>query len=74
MSILNDPYLESLLDRLHERSQAQSSAIREHYDERDKAVGRAPEEQARLHALPGCGGAGQCACYGWQRRRDRYRI
>jgi predicted O-methyltransferase YrrM len=48
MSILNDPYLESLLDRLHERSQAQSSAIREHYDERDKAVGRAPEEQAAL--------------------------
>jgi hypothetical protein len=43
MTILNDPNLERLLDRLHDRSDAQSSAIREHYAERDRAVGRAPE-------------------------------
>jgi predicted O-methyltransferase YrrM len=48
MTILNDPHLERLLDRLHERSEAQTSAIREHYDERDKAVGRVPDEQAAL--------------------------
>src|SRR6516162_43314 len=48
MTILNDPNLERLLDRLHERSDAQSSAIREHYAERDRAVGRAPEDQAAL--------------------------
>ena len=48
MTILNDPNLERLLDRLHERSDAQSSAIREHYAERERAVGRAPEDQAAL--------------------------
>jgi len=48
MTILNDPKLERLLDRLHERSDAQTSAIREHYAERDKAADRAPEHQAAL--------------------------
>ena len=48
MTILNDPHLERLLDRLHERSEAQTSAIREHYDERDKAVDRPPEDQSAL--------------------------
>ena len=48
MTILNDPNLERLLDRLHERSDAQSSAIREHHAERHRAVGRAPEDQAAL--------------------------
>ena len=48
MTILSDPHLERLLDRLHERSEAQTSAIREHYDERDKAVDRKPEDQSAL--------------------------
>jgi len=48
MTILNDPKLERLLDRLHERSDAQTSAIREHRAERDRAIGRAPEDQAAL--------------------------
>ena len=48
MTILNDPHLERLLDRLHERSEAQRSAIREHYDERHKAVDRLPEDQSTL--------------------------
>jgi predicted O-methyltransferase YrrM len=48
MTILNDPNLERLLDRLHERSDAQTSAIREHYAERDRAVDRAPQDQAAL--------------------------
>ena len=48
MTILNDPNLERLLDRLHERSDAQSSAIREHFAERDRAVGRPQEDQAAL--------------------------
>src|SRR6202162_2522491 len=48
MTTLDDPKLERLLDRLHERSDAQTSAIREHYAERDKAVDRAPEHQAAL--------------------------
>jgi len=48
MTILNDPKLERLLDRLHERSDAQKSAIQEHYDERDKAVDRPAEAQAAL--------------------------
>jgi predicted O-methyltransferase YrrM len=48
MTILNDPNLERLLDRLHQRSDIQTSAIREHYAERDNAVNRAPEEQAAL--------------------------
>jgi hypothetical protein len=37
MTILNDPHLERLLDRLHERSDAQTPAIRQHRDERDQA-------------------------------------
>jgi hypothetical protein len=48
MTILNDPKLERLLDRLHQRSDAQTSAIQEHYAERDRAIGRAPEDQAAL--------------------------
>jgi predicted O-methyltransferase YrrM len=48
MTILNDPHLERLLDRLHERSDAQTPAIREYRAERDKAVDRTPEEQAAL--------------------------
>ena len=48
MTILNDPHLERLLDRLHEASDAQTEAIREHRDERDKAVDRKPEDQAAL--------------------------
>jgi predicted O-methyltransferase YrrM len=48
MTILNDPNLERLLDRLHEASDAQTEAIREHRAERDKAADRAPEEQAAL--------------------------
>src|SRR5947207_3862451 len=46
MTILNDTHLERLLDRLHEASDAQTEAIREHRDERDKAVDRKPEDQA----------------------------
>jgi predicted O-methyltransferase YrrM len=48
MTILNDPHLERLLDRLHQRSDAQTSAIREHRAERDRAAGRTPEHQAAL--------------------------
>ena len=48
MTILNDPHLERLLDRLHEASDAQTETIREHRDERDRAVDRAPEDQAAL--------------------------
>ena len=48
MTIFNDPHMERLLDRLHERSDAQTAAIREHRAERDRAVGRAPEDQAAL--------------------------
>src|SRR5438874_8077825 len=48
MTILNDPHLERLLDRLHEASDAQTETIREHRDERDKAVDRKPEDQAAL--------------------------
>src|SRR5580658_7671930 len=48
MTILNDPKLESLLDRLHDASDAQTEAIREHRAERDEAVDRAPEDQAAL--------------------------
>jgi predicted O-methyltransferase YrrM len=48
MTVLNDPYLERLLDRLHKASASQTSAIREHRAERDKAIGRPPEEQAAL--------------------------
>jgi predicted O-methyltransferase YrrM len=46
-TMLNDPDLERLLDRLHERSTAQTASIREHRAERDRA-GRAPDEQAVL--------------------------
>src|SRR3954463_3534573 len=48
MTILDDPILERLLDRLHEASDEQTGAIREHRDERDKAVDRTPEDQAAL--------------------------
>src|SRR5712672_3861630 len=48
MTILNDTHLERLLDRLHEASDAQTEAIREHRHERDKAVNRKPEDQAVL--------------------------
>ena len=47
MTILNDPNLERLLDRLHEASDAQTEAIREYRAERDKAD-RPAEEQAAL--------------------------
>src|SRR5437588_8218706 len=46
MTILNDPKLERLLDRLHDASDAQTEAIREH--RADKAVDRTPEDQAAL--------------------------
>src|SRR5438874_5225612 len=46
MRVLDDPVLERLLARLHSESDEQTQAIREHYDERDKAVNRSPEEQA----------------------------
>ena len=48
MTILNDLHLERLLDRLHERSDAQTPAIREYRAERDKTVDRTPEERAAL--------------------------
>jgi predicted O-methyltransferase YrrM len=48
MTILNDPNLERLLDRLHKASDAQTPAIREYRGERDKAAGRTPEEEAAL--------------------------
>jgi predicted O-methyltransferase YrrM len=48
VTVLNDPILERLLDRLHTASDAQTEAIREHYDGRDRATGRAPEAQAAL--------------------------
>ena len=48
MTIFVDPILERLLDRLHEASDAQTEAIREHYDERDRATGRTPKEPATL--------------------------
>jgi predicted O-methyltransferase YrrM len=48
MSILGDPILEGLLDRLHEASDAQTSAIREYRAKRDMAVDRTPEDQATL--------------------------
>lgn len=47
MTMLNDPDLELLLDRLHHRSDVQAPAIREHRAERDRAD-RTPEEQATL--------------------------
>jgi predicted O-methyltransferase YrrM len=48
LTILNDPKLERLLDRLHEASDAQTPAIREYRAARDKAVDRTPEDQAAL--------------------------
>jgi predicted O-methyltransferase YrrM len=48
MTILNDPQLERLLDRLHHASDAQTPAIREHRAERDRAVDRPPKDQAAL--------------------------
>jgi predicted O-methyltransferase YrrM len=48
MTILNDPKLERLLDRLHKASDAQTEAIRAYRAERDRATGRAPEDQAAL--------------------------
>lgn len=46
MSVLHDPLLERLLAKLHAESDAQNPAIRDHYDERDRTVGRSPEDQA----------------------------
>ena len=46
MSVLHDPLLEHLLAKLHAESDAQNPAIRDHYDERDRSVGRSPEDQA----------------------------
>src|SRR5438132_12795264 len=46
MSVLQDPLLERLLAKLHAESDAQNRAIRDHYDERDRSVGRSPEDQA----------------------------
>jgi len=46
MSVLHDPILERLLAKLHVESDAQNPAIRDHYDERDRSVGRSPEDQA----------------------------
>jgi predicted O-methyltransferase YrrM len=48
MTILNDPHLERLLDRLHKASDAQTPAIREFRAARDRVVDRAPEDQAAL--------------------------
>jgi hypothetical protein len=47
MTVLDDPTLERLLDRLHASSDTQTAAIREHRAERDKAHQPA-EEQAAL--------------------------
>jgi predicted O-methyltransferase YrrM len=46
MSVLHDALLERLLAKLHAESDEQTQAIREHYDEHDRAVDRSPEEQA----------------------------
>jgi predicted O-methyltransferase YrrM len=46
MSVLQDSNLERLLATLHAASDAQTSAIRQHYDERDRAVDRPPVDQA----------------------------
>jgi predicted O-methyltransferase YrrM len=46
MSVLHDPLLERLLAKLHAESDAQNPAIRDHYDELDRSVGRSPEDQA----------------------------
>jgi len=43
MSVLHDPLLERLLAKLHAESDAQNPAIRDHYDELDRSVGRSPE-------------------------------
>src|SRR5712671_5473450 len=46
MSVLHDPLLERLLAKLHAESDAQNPAIRDHYDELDRSLGRSPEDQA----------------------------
>src|SRR6267154_634452 len=46
MGVLHDPLLEHLLAKLHAESDAQNSAIHDHYDERDRSVSRSPEDQA----------------------------
>jgi predicted O-methyltransferase YrrM len=46
MGVLHDPILERLLAKLHAESDAQTRAIREYYDERDRKVDRPPEDQA----------------------------
>ena len=46
MSVLHDPLLERMLAKLHAESDEQTQAIREHYDEHDRAVDRSREEQA----------------------------
>ena len=48
MGVLHDPDLERLLTRLHAESDDQTDAIRDHYDERDRAVDRSPDAQAAL--------------------------
>ena len=45
MGVLHDPALERLLTRLHAESDEQTDAIRDHYDERDRAVDRSPDAQ-----------------------------
>ena len=44
--VLHDLDLVRLLDKLHAASDAQTQAIRKHYDERDRAVEESPEDQA----------------------------
>src|SRR3954453_14986281 len=48
MGVLHDPDLERLLTRLHAESDEQTDAIRDHYDERDRAVDRSADAQAAL--------------------------
>ena len=45
MGVLHDPDLERLLTRLHAESDEQTDAIRDHYDERDRAVDPSPDAQ-----------------------------
>jgi predicted O-methyltransferase YrrM len=46
MGVLHDSDLERLLTKLHAESDEQTDAIRDHYDERDRAVDRSPDAQA----------------------------
>jgi predicted O-methyltransferase YrrM len=48
MSVLHDTLWERLLAKLHAESDAQTVAIREHHDERERAVDRASENEAPL--------------------------